>query len=296
MATDAKPTTLQIGDPVTVTSTITGRGNFDRVNAPVLEDERGWHKYPPSSKFNRDDDVGISGAKNFEMVISPNEKKQMIPSFVFSYFDPAKESYVTLRSDPVPINVEGGTPNVAASQTGSPAPAQPLVPETKPADILYQLNDFGPLRSFTSFYAQPVFWAAQIVPLIGLLGFVGWKIRQTRIDNREARRVATLQTEAATLMRTLRRGDSSPQEYYAGASRMVRIKTALASRDRQIDPNIVDFETAATTFQLDPDLHERLRRLFERSDELQYSGARNGADSVSPENRREVLELIENLK
>src|SRR6185312_3796296 len=57
MTTEAKPTTLQVGDPITVTSTITGRGNFDRVNAPVLEDERGWHKYPPSSKFTQDDDV-----------------------------------------------------------------------------------------------------------------------------------------------------------------------------------------------------------------------------------------------
>src|SRR5213080_3510233 len=72
MATDAKPRTVQVGDPVTVTTTISGRGNFDRVNAPVVEDERGWHKYPPSSKFKQDDEVGISGTKTFEMVLSPN--------------------------------------------------------------------------------------------------------------------------------------------------------------------------------------------------------------------------------
>jgi hypothetical protein len=40
-----------------------GRGNFDRVNAPLLEDDAGWHKYPPSSKFKQDDEVGISGTK-----------------------------------------------------------------------------------------------------------------------------------------------------------------------------------------------------------------------------------------
>src|SRR5216110_1867060 len=49
MATDAKPKSVQVGDPITVTTTISGRGNFDRANAPLLEDERGWHKYPPSS-------------------------------------------------------------------------------------------------------------------------------------------------------------------------------------------------------------------------------------------------------
>src|SRR6266536_4605891 len=73
MTTDAKPKNVQAGDPITVTSTISGRGNFDRVNAPVFEDERGWHKYPPSAKFKQDDDVGIIGAKTFETVISPNE-------------------------------------------------------------------------------------------------------------------------------------------------------------------------------------------------------------------------------
>jgi hypothetical protein len=98
MATDAKPRTVQVGDPVTVTTTISGRGNFDRVNAPVVEDERGWHKYPPSSKFKQDDEVGISGTKTFEMVLSPNEKKQGLPLLAFSYFDPVKEQYVTLHS------------------------------------------------------------------------------------------------------------------------------------------------------------------------------------------------------
>ena len=94
-------------------------------------------------------------------------------------------------------------------------------------------------------------------------------------------------------MRKLRRDGVSPQEYYAEASRIVRVRAALA---RNIDPNSVDFETAATAFQLNPDSRERLRQLFERSDELQYSGAYNGAKTISPENRREVLELLEDLR
>ena len=97
-------------------------------------------------------------------------------------------------------------------------------------------------------------------------------------------------------MHNLRRKDAPPREYYAEASRVVRVKTALASASRGIDPNIVDAETAADTFKLDSDERDRLRRLFEQSDEWQYSGAHNGPGRISPENRREVLELIENLK
>jgi hypothetical protein len=70
------------------------------------------------------------------------------------------------------------------------------------------------------------------------------------------------------------------------------VKAALA---RTVDPNNVDAETAADTFGLNADSRERLRRLFEQSDEFQYSGAHNGSERISPENRRDVLELVEHL-
>ena len=298
MTTEAKPKRVQVGDPITVTSTVSGRGNFDRVNAPALEDDHGWHKYPSSSKFKQDDEVGISGAKTFETVISPNEKKQALPPLVFSYFDPVKESYVTLRSDAMPIAVEGGAapaPAVVASQPGSATTvAASVKPSPKPQDILYQLTERPKVaQSFTPLYARPLFWTAQFVPLLALLGLIGWKATQLRRQNREAQRIAALQHEAAELMRKLRRDDSSPQEYFSQASRAVRVKTALA---RNIDPNAVDAETAATAFDLDENERTQLRRLFERSDELRYSGAHNGADTVSPESRREVLDLLESLR
>src|SRR5438105_94138 len=304
MATDAKPKSVQAGDPITVTTSIAGRGNFDRVNAPVVEDERGWHKYPPSSKFKQDDEVGISGTKTFETVLSPDEKKQALPVLAFSYFDPAKEQYVTLRSEPIAINVQGGaaaSQNVAASQpapapTGRPPPTA-AVAASKPQDILYQLTDRGrTTQSFEPIYMRRVFWAAQSIPLLALLSFSIWKIRRTKINNREARRIAALQHEAAELMHKLHRKNTTPQEYYAEASRVVQVKAALASGSREVEPNMVDAETAADTFKLDDYSRDQLRRLFEQSDEWQYSGAHNGPGRISPENRREVLELIENLK
>jgi BatD DUF11 like domain len=304
MTTDAKPRAVQLGDPITVTSTISGRGNFDRVNAPVIEDERGWHKYPPSSKFKQDDEVGLSGTKTFEMVLSPNEKKQTLPLLVFSYFDPVKAQYVTVHSEPISISVQGGAaPSVAAGQAASPAPATtnrsatPTAAAAKPQDILYQLTERpNKAESFAPIYTQRVFWAAQLIPLFALIVFAGWKIRRARIDNREAQRIAALQHEATDLMHKLHRNDVSPRQYYAEASRVVRVKAALAAGNRRIDPNMVDVETAAETFKLNSDSRDRLRRLFEQSDEWQYSGAHNGPGRVSPESQREVLELIQNLK
>jgi len=232
-------------------------------------------------------------------VISPNEKKQNVPVMAFSYFDPVKEQYVTLRSEPIAITVQGGaatTPSApVAERPGSPAPATAAAPATtKPQDILYQLTERPKAaQSFAPLYARQAFWTAQLIPLLALIGFIGWKIPQARIDNREARRIAALQHEAAELMRKLHRSDASPREYFAEASRVVRVKAALA---RNVDPNTIDVETAADTFELNGDSRERLRRLFEQSDELQYSGTHNGSEKISPESRRDVLELIEHLK
>ena len=299
MAVDAKPKTVQVGDPITVTATISGRGNFDRMTGPSLEDERGWHKYPPSSKFKQDDDVGISGEKTFETVIAPNEKKTNLPPLAFAYFDPVKENYVTLRSDPVPIQVEGAvapapsavTAPAASTKQSSSAAATPA-PPAKPADILYQLNDLGAIRSFAPIYERREFWLAQIAPLLALLVFAGWMIRRAKSGDREKQRIAAREQEVARLLRELRRGDVSPQVYFSQAARVVHLKTALA---KNINPNAVDAEAVEQAFNLNNDERAQLRRLLERSDELSYSGSGNGANAISREERESVLRLLESL-
>jgi len=148
-------------------------------------------------------------------------------------------------------------------------------------------------QSFTPMYARPNFWWTQIIPLLGLVGFIGWKIRQIRMDNREAQRMAALNHESAELMRKLRRTGASPYQYYLDASRAVQVKRALA---KNVEPNVVDVEMAGAAFQLDDDSRRQLRELFARSDELRYSGAKNGGQSISPESRREVLDLLEHLR
>jgi hypothetical protein len=302
MATEAKPNTVQVGDPITVTATIAGRGNFERVNAPTLEDDAGWHKYPPSAKFKQDDDVGISGQKTFESVISPNEKKTAVPPLTFAFFDPAKEQYVTLRSEPTPIRVEGGSSAAASSPVAtasgaalsSPTPASAAAATPPPRDILYQLIE-RPARteSFTPLYQQRNFWLVQLIPLLCLIGVGGWRIRSSRLANRDIRRIAGLQHELADLTRKLRRSDVTPNEYFPHAARLVQVKTALI---RNLNPNAVDMEIAARAFDLDEAERAKLRRIFEQSDELRYSGAGNGHSPVPADQRREILRFIEGLR
>ena len=299
LATDVKPKNAQVGDPLTVTASISGRGNFDRVTAPTLENERGWHTYPPGSNFKADDDIGINGTKTFEMVLTPNEPKKDVPPLLFSYFNPIKESYVTLRGDKLAVVVEGGA---APSTTPAIASGNPNAPSTRPTaapkdqDILYQRTDHRSWgQTFIPVFQRPVFWATQAIPFLGLIGFFGWEMRKRRLENRALQRITAWEHETAELERKLRRADDPADQYFAGALRVVQLKTALSSAGRGIEPNTVDAETAVATFGLPDEKRDRMRELFRRSDELRYSGRSNGKGTIAEETRREVLELIESL-
>lgn len=296
LTTDVKPKRAQVGDPLTVTAVISGRGNFDRVNAPTIADDRGWHTYPPSAKFQPDDDVGLSGTKNFEMVLTPNENKTAVPSLLFSYFDPLKERYITLKSEKLPITIEGGTApaqNAAVAGASAAPPVGQPTPAPQADDILYLLTDQPHwVQSFAPVFERPVYWAVQAVPLLGLIGFFGWKSRQRRLANRDGQQRIAWEEETSELQKKLRRAQDPPDRYFAEALRVVQLKTALA---RRVPPNTVDAETAVSAFQLDDEKRERVRELFRQSDELRYSGRQNGHGAVNDATRREVLDLIDSL-
>ena len=296
LKTDANPKKVQVGDPITVVSTINGRGNFDRVTGPVLQDDKGWHTYPPNDKFKQDDDVGISGTKTSELVLTPTERKTKLPALTFSFFDPVKETYVTLKSDEIPLQIEGNAlpaaTAAAASASATPPTAAPTPQPQKEEDILYQMTERpAVVESFTPMYERRSFWTAQLIPLAALAGFVAFKLLRTRASNRDAQRMGRLQREAAELERKLKHDGANPQEYVAAASRTVQLKTALA---RNVDPNSVDAQSAAEAFRLDEEHRAQLEQLFRESDELRYSGGGNG-ETLSSAKRREILELVEHL-
>ncbi|MDQ2867051.1 MAG: BatD family protein [Verrucomicrobiota bacterium] len=290
MEAQANPKRVQIGDPITVKAAISGRGTFERVTAPTLSEPDGWHTYPPTSTFKQDDDVGISGTKTFELVISPTDKKKSVPPLAFSYFDPVKDKYFSLSSDAIPVTVEGNAQATPAMvNRGTPASTTPLAVE-KP-EILPTLAQRGPAQTtFAPLYLRRAFWLAQLAPLALALAFAFWKFRSGRTIDRAALRAAAWRREADELLRKLRRDELPGGEYFAGAARVARLKTAVKN---DVEPMSVDAALAAQTFALGPAEKAHLEQLFSLNDELRYSGSANGA--ASPEKKREALQLVESL-
>ena len=92
LAVEAQPTTIAPGDPVTLTMSLSGTGNFDNVSAPLLSDTEGIKTYTPNSSFYPGNQ-GEQSRKVFEQaLVIKDAKVKQIPPAVFSYFDPLKET------------------------------------------------------------------------------------------------------------------------------------------------------------------------------------------------------------
>lgn len=148
MAAAASTTTVAVGDPISMEFFVSGIGNLRTMGAPEfgIPQTDIWKSYEANKELDdeTDSDGFNKGQVKFSRVIIPEAKVDAIPSFLLTYFDPAKAEYVTLRTDPIPLTVtrDNGGESPAAmrfSPDGSNADTSPAAERPDPAfqDILH---------------------------------------------------------------------------------------------------------------------------------------------------------------
>lgn len=299
MEADAEPRKAQAGDPVTAHIHLSGQGNFDRVGAPVISDDKGLHLYPANAQFKADDLIGLSGTKTFEQAIVSQTGRQSLPAYHLSFLDPDEGSYVSLKTAPLAAKIEGPstppvtpTPNPAfapvAVATPSPAPA----PAQKPRDILYIRSDAGPSARFTPVYRQRSFWLIQGVIAAALAGFGGLAWGRTSARKDVARRAAESQRRQSELLRALRTEGTARRDFYSAAARLAQLKAGAATG--RPGEHLTVAEVCAAQRAGAP-MAASVEQIFHRHDELAYSGGAVAQEPVPAEERRTVLETLETL-
>lgn len=293
LQTSAKPVAVKSGDPVTLTSVISGRGNFDVVNAPTLANTKDWRTYPPSGRLSSNDEMGVTGDKIFDMAIVPEGKPTQIPPVHFSYFDPQIGKYVTLTSEPISIQIEGnGSPAVVpdASPRASVTPLVAPTPAASPSPT--PTNDILPIRTqwrataqtFTPIWQQPVFWGAQAIPLVVLLLLAAPRILAATRPDATALRQRQWKSEHSSLASKL--ASDRPEEFFPAAARSLELKTALKRGTDSATP-----EDVLVTLGFEGEEAETAREIFRRRDEIGYGGARGGRE-LSGELRRRYESIL----
>jgi hypothetical protein len=299
----ASPTHVNAGDPVTLTMSITGHGNFDRVTSEMLSGDPNWKAYSPKTKFDPMDGAGYAGTKTFEQPVIPvNGSVQEIPSLTFNYFDPEKKQYATCTTQPIPISVTGALPaatapavtpssgaNVASS---TPAPAPAPTPQPTGPDL--RTNSIEPgtfVATLQPVYLSPVFLAGQALPLLALLGGLAF-LRHRRNESQPDRiRLSAVQLAIRQQVTAM---DAAMRDQQAGPF-FVHARNALQQRYGQqwnMRPE------AITVTDLDSRLGEagaNARTIFEMADQAVYSDLHLG-DADLQQWRQVVMDELAEMK
>ncbi len=112
---DVKPRELKVGEPLTVTLRVSGRGNIAAVLPPSYADSPLYKTYEARQSGESPDPAAESGVKTFEQVVIPRSVDLAeLPALSFSVFDPEAAAYRTLAAGPFPLTVH-------ESETGASA-------------------------------------------------------------------------------------------------------------------------------------------------------------------------------
>ena len=285
----AKPSTstLALGDPVSMEFEITGVGNLRTMGAPVFAiPQTGiWKTYEANKQLDdaNDSDGFSTGKASFSRVIIPEAKTDSIPEFHLTYFDPSKNEYVTLKSDPVPLSLiespAGG--EVAAIRfpaEGGTAGIEPARrPEPQFQDILHIHT--GPARwlaTAPSGEASLLYYLVQAVlsvafcTLAGLAAMRGWR------SLREVRTTRGSKPSFARALREVPGPGSNRHDYFRSVANALE-----AWRSNQ---------TGAP-----PDLIQAVDALVERCNAVLYSGNAETGEPVTETERAEFGHILKKL-
>jgi len=281
IASDISSPNAAVGDPLTLRLHVTGAGNFDRVDTPMLEHVDRWKTYPPKSTFTQSDAIGYKGEKTFEQpLIAAQPGAQTLPDLSFSYFDPTTRRYETAHSTPPPVTIspalaDGTTPAPAA--TGSPAGAPPPLqanapphpaspptpglradhaPTTDAADVLLPL------------YLRPPFLVLQSLLALAFAG--SWVVLRVRSRGLAlpGKRVQPLSKTANRLLQQMESAAATGDSATFFSTARAALQQSLAARWQLTPDDLTGDEVKA---RLGSDAAE-LRRIFDLADEANYAG------------------------
>jgi hypothetical protein len=111
---------LKANEAISFYLTIRGSGNLSVLSAPDIAFPHDVETFQAKASRNINNTVnGSSGSVSFEYVVIPRfEGKMRIPPFVFSYFDPVKQTYRSISTQEMTISVEGSDRSGAVEISG----------------------------------------------------------------------------------------------------------------------------------------------------------------------------------
>lgn len=131
---------VSTGDPIKLKVTLKGNGEFETMQLPDLCCQPGFSGYfkesdlPPVVEMKE-------GEKSFVFELFPQTSfLHQVPSIAFSFFDPVKKAYGTVKSDPLPIEVNSSLPSLPKETPQETSKIQSNVEKAIPLPAIKMLD------------------------------------------------------------------------------------------------------------------------------------------------------------
>jgi hypothetical protein len=174
---DINNTTTKSNEPLTLNVSVSGSGNIKLIDMPEINFPNGFEQYDPkvNEKINRKG--RINGSKTGQYLFVPRVVGiREIPPIEFSYFNPAKKKYITLKSEPFKIDIKPGD-NISTTEIVGKQDIRELG-----SDIRFIRTSFNDIEKKESYVINSTgFVIAGAVPFILALGLIGWKRRYDKL-------------------------------------------------------------------------------------------------------------------
>ena len=293
---DLKPREARVGDPVTLTLTLEGRGTLDRARAPkiaeVPEVARDFKVYEATEETK-------GSRRIFTYSIRPkNAGITAFPPVALSYFDVERERFVTLRTDPVPMTVEAAESLEAKDIVSGAAPAAGEKKiETQRGGIFADAIDLAEVRNER---VRPELFALLFAGMFAFywISFFGVRALRKRFGDPavQRRRAAAGRAEARLkeAQRLLGRGET--------AAAMDRIREALAGFVGDVtgtSPEGMthrDLEEGLVRLGLDGEKARRLARIQEACEAARFGVPEEGSVEIAASVRDAFSEAVRDLR
>lgn len=157
---DVNRNEIKANEAVNLKVTISGKGNLKLVDAPKFNLPEGFETYDP--KVNE-----MASSKTFDYLIIPRtEGEYTLDNLEFSFFNLDTKKYVTLKAQPIKLNVLAPDPNAPGAQVYTP---QNTIKETE-NDIRYiKKGNFELSKTENEFFNSFTHLLLMILPFLILV-------------------------------------------------------------------------------------------------------------------------------
>lgn len=164
---------------------VKGNGNLKLFKLPKISLPSSLEVYEPEHKENvKTNLAGMRGSIEDTYTVVPQFKgKYPIPSISFSYFDVKTETYKTLSSDEMVINVLNGPASAVASieKNTLPSSKQAVVLNKNQFAFIKTKTTFIPLK-YSYFFKTSLFWSLLLCPFLAIPLAIVIRKKKANID------------------------------------------------------------------------------------------------------------------